>query len=116
MSMQKMSVTESLKVNANDEKRLKHPQQQQQQHNPLLKKKKNSFRKRQLKKHKPVDIGVLDLLTSFLYCYLTYFVFCISQKFVNFLSNEYYFITFLISLLGILVFQTKHYFRSTFKT
>jgi hypothetical protein len=115
MSMQKMSMTESLKTNINDEKRVKQPQQQQQQqqqHNPLSKKKKKkSFRTRQLKKHKPFDIGVLDLLTSLVYCYLTYFVFCISQKFVNFLSNEYYFVSFLILLLGIVVLQTKKIFQ-----
>jgi hypothetical protein len=46
MSMQKMSMTESLKTNINDEKRVKQPQQQQQQqqqHNPLSKKKKKNL-------------------------------------------------------------------------
>jgi FtsH-binding integral membrane protein len=108
--MQKMPMTEH--INANDDKRVKQKQQQQQQHQQQ-RKKKNPFRKRQSAKSKSFDLGVLDLLTAIVFCYLTYFVLCIFQKFADFLSNECYFITFLILLLGLVVLQIKQYFRST---
>jgi hypothetical protein len=52
-------------------------------------------------------ISVVDLLIAILYCYLTYFLCCIFQKFVNFLSNEYYFIMFLITLFGFMLMSNK---------
>jgi hypothetical protein len=52
-------------------------------------------------------ISVVDLLIAILYCYLTYFLLCIFQKFVNFLSNEYYFIMFLITLFGFMLMSNK---------
>jgi FtsH-binding integral membrane protein len=120
-----MTMAESSKTNVKDDKQVKHQQQQQQQQQQQKqqqqqqqqqqcmknKKKKILFRKRHLEK--PFDLGVLDLLTAIVFCYLTYFVLCIFQKFVNFLSNECYFITFLILLLGIVVLQIKQHFRSS---
>jgi Flp pilus assembly protein TadB len=136
MTMQKMSMAETLKSKAKEEKLLKQQQQQQelqlqqqqqqqrqqqqqqQQHQHHQQqnqnKKKKSFHKQKLiHKNKQFDLGVLDLLTAIVYCYFTYFVLCLFQKFVNFLSNECYFVAFLLLLLGFIVIQMKQYFRST---
>jgi hypothetical protein len=57
-----------------------------------------------------LNISVENLLISIVYCYLTYFLLCIFSKFVNFLSNEYYFIIFLIILFGFMILSLKKKF------
>jgi hypothetical protein len=54
------------------------------------------------------NISILVFLISLVFCYLTYFVLCIFQMFINILSNECYFIIFIIIIICILFYKLNN--------